>query len=525
MCLLSGNVPPASWQTMALTFAQQKLLSEQLVNSSTDSALGDVQILHQAKGLALHISEEPRERAALEQLVGQVGSELYAERGRGTRARHLARGALLLLADESRAEERSYDPVALLRFCLDEIVRADGDSRVLSRWRLTERDRKEAERIFEGFCDSPAHPDKELIEFASRVVGPTTVEPVLSARFHADVEFVAEALRSEASPDSAKRLARGALSYLAENNDAIRDDIGPVGFTDDRHILSAAAGLISPARRGANDLVDTLLERWPFLTRFETSHAEGLWAPSLTTLLTSAAVVFADTKRVAIVLPRTAGVALCQGVLLALGALASADEPKGPFRPRVGDFISPVDKTTPAEVEGYYDEDLRPCDARTAVLVALKYSPGARKPPVKRYTPVSDLSRYVRTSPPRKRDRVDLRDRASDVRLGPLETLFGRTRPVQTQRVGKRVVVVAPLQASRDALVGTTLLGRPLADAIPCGRIRFDEGTVPEMWSGNAPSDATLLTIVRNTAQAAILAERWRAEEVAVVAPVDEPQQ
>src|SRR5262249_59447340 len=66
-------------------------------------------------------------------------------------------------------------------------------------------------------------------------------------------------------PTDHRQIARAALSYVAEEHDAIPDCLGLMGFLDDYFIADLAVGLIAPGQSPWMNLIDAVVGAWPFL--------------------------------------------------------------------------------------------------------------------------------------------------------------------------------------------------------------------------------------------------------------------
>ena len=510
---------------MALTYSELHRMQQELIAAADADVRTDDELLKYATADARSMGD-----GVVDQLTARIGSRLHHHQGNEL-VRQLCRGVLSAML-QRREEARE-----LLTFAAELVQRASHASPFPASLGLPEQTTAKAREQFESYIARPAQIDTLTAEARKFVVeNESLAGGILFARFLADLEFLRKVVSDETNAEEARRAAAGALTYLVEARDAVVDTLGVVGILDDAYIAKFAAERIDPSRRAKAAFVDALLKQWSFLARLQLTFdpsdgASSPWSPSEFVLL-NLAVGFgpeAATKN-AIVLPSVSGLSVWLGVLAALGLLNdTAEEGAPPFRPRPGDFVAVAGHDDePIEVLGYFQPPGgRHADAASpenARLVKLRYPPRSKKSggaPVTEWCRVAFLDACVPTSPHGAR-RAALPRSAGDVDLGPLERVFGATRPLRFESTRRRIVVVSPLGVAREALEKTRLFGRPLIDLIPCGRVRPDEGYALEWWSTRRTDGLPVLTIVRDISEAAALVTRHGATpELSVVAPLD----
>jgi hypothetical protein len=97
-----------------------------------------------------------------------------------------------------------------------------------------------------------------------------------------------EVLEDQERPVEDKICARGALRYLLESDDAIKDELGLVGYLDDLFILQTAIELTSPQREPLIELLDQVVGIWPFLNMLTLDDGFGPRPASEFAILNSA---------------------------------------------------------------------------------------------------------------------------------------------------------------------------------------------------------------------------------------------
>lgn len=115
---------------------------------------------------------------------------------------------------------------------------------------LNTRDRELAEKLFRRFQDEPLDRDRPLIQAAREALHRPEVPQgeALFRRLSRSAEFLISVLESRDASEEDRAVARGGLSYLVLEDDAIDDRQGPIGYLDDAFVLETAVALLEPAR-------------------------------------------------------------------------------------------------------------------------------------------------------------------------------------------------------------------------------------------------------------------------------------
>lgn len=502
-----GRVPRG--EIVALSFAKAERLRDRLIRVSQDAAASDSDMLRSA------CLESPALRdPLLAQAIAQVAAHLHHPSS--PEVRHLARG-ILALALGFEVEPTLEDEVtALVEFALTLMDRAGTTSPATLY--LDEPSRGAALSLLERCCSASADDDARVQESASAYLESAgrLAEGMLFSRLLGDLSFLTDVLADPARPAAEKWLARGALVYFAEAKDAIDDDLGLVGKLDDAFVARFVAEQIDPERQARNLAIDGMLVRWPFLDNLRLTIDGADWAPSSITMLNLAIAFHGSSKRSALVVPRIGVLPSMLGTVAALGRLYDRSQQPEPFRPAVGSYVTPLGMKEQIQVLGYTDAQGQPTSPDQAVRVCLGYLPAGKGEAVRHSKLVSALDRYVLAPEPTRRRRTTLDDAKENLRLGPLERLFGVEHPVALDGPIGRVVVVARLGSAERLLTNLELHGVRLGDVLPTGR--FDAETRPASWSkcGGSP----LLLVARDLSEAAAAIERMDGD-IDVLAPLE----
>jgi hypothetical protein len=113
-----------------------------------------------------------------------------------------------------------------------------------------------------------------------------------------------------------RSLARGALSYLACEDDVIDDRLGLVGYLDDNFVVQTAVDLIEPGRVPSLDLLDSITEVWPFVNRCMLNESGAAYPLSEFLMVNSALSCDqlrpeGQTSQTALMLPRGSDLHVC----------------------------------------------------------------------------------------------------------------------------------------------------------------------------------------------------------------------
>lgn len=473
---------------MGINFARLHELRAQLVNASRESLATDEELIRLACA-----GSPPYAATTSSRVVARTVLYLYQD-GAG-QARELARGALLLAIGSALPEIEDDERNACLEAAVVEIETSAAGSSP-SRITLNEEVRGKALAIFDRLQTPGAHAysDDSLISsvetFSARV---PSAPGIPMSRFLDDLRFLAKVLGGTGRPTADRTLARAALAYFADQDDAIPDELGLVGLLDDAFIARTTADRIEPTRASTNAAMDLVLAKWPFLHRLRLDHAGQEWNPSTGTLLNLGAMLLpTQPVRSAIVVPTPGILALMLAMLAAFAQLYEDASVSRVFRPPPGTFVAPAgDERSKVEIAGYTDAQQQQVPSDLATYVQLTYRP-RRGEQINQFRPVEVLDRYVRVRAPTRLLRTELHDAADQTSLGALERLFGLDRPFRRPRSGGRIVAVAPYGVSEQLLSQLSLFGAPLIDVLPSGRTDAEGDLQP--WGAARGEPALLVT-------------------------------
>lgn len=293
-----------------------------------------------------------------------------------------------------------------------------------------------------------------------------------------------EVLADQERPVEDKICARGALRYLLEKDDAIKDELGLVGYLDDLFILQTAVELISPQREPLVELLDRVVGAWPFLNMLTLDDGSGPRPASEFTILNSAIscrkLRSVDMMNTLLIAPETGPMAVLIGFVSTLGLAHEAGARRlteESFNP--GQKVL-VDYEAVAIFEGFVAlEDGR----RMFKLRKNRTERGEKNLGTITYWPMSDLRRIVPADSKRDtRGNIDWTHRNKETAICGLEFLFNGPNRADVHSISKQVIVVMPTTLAADFCSQTLLYGQPIKDVVPIGQISAD-GESPKRWS------------------------------------------
>lgn len=289
-------------------------------------------------------------------------------------------------------------------------------------------------------------------------------------------------LQDPNSSQDDKICARGALRYFVEDDDAINDELGLIGYLDDLFILQTAIDLVSPVREPLIELLDHVVGIWPFLNMLTLDDGSGPRPASEFAILNSALscrkIQSGDAVNTMLIAPETGPIAILLGFVSTLGLAHEAG-----LRQLTEKSFAPgqkvlVDYEAVAEFDGFKDVNGR------RMFWLLKYNTSKGVTTRSRTSwPISDLYRLV----PVDRDRVVRgeikRGKRNEItELSGLSFLFNGPNKADVHAITKKVIVVMPTSAAADFCKSTMLYGQPIKDVIPVGQVSAD-GEETEQWS------------------------------------------
>lgn len=404
---------------------------------------------------------------------------------------HIARGGLLyVLLDEGAQVDRLrafglLDDAFVCNYAVHEIRRRLGEPATYTPPRLTDAERDRAETLFLEFIGEPTFGDAELVAAAKRTMESwgNLRHAGLLRRLRRDIEFLIGVVNDHRRCEEHKGYARGALSYLVCEDDAIDDRMGLIGFLDDSFIIHLAVDLIEPNREPWLELLDATIAAWPFLSNLLLDDGSGVSLPS-EYMIVSSALSCAELRTATsadstvLIVPSTGPTPYLLGVVATIGLIQSTGQRHvSGLEFRDGQKVL-VDYCAIAEFAGFGE-----CNGRRMFkLRQFRTERGERLERI-RYWPISDLGRLTpvdRSRVPRGSLSYDLSH--SDITLPGLEYLFGDDSVSHLSAVHKRIVVITPVALAQQFSKELSIHGWPLKDVLPMGHISPGAETV-RPWS------------------------------------------
>lgn len=350
---------------------------------------------------------------------------------------------------------------------------------------IKEEEKKLAEEIFENLslvegCD---------VELANQVQKnlsklKSLTECGFLRRLANNARTLVNVLQDVDRSDDDKICARGALRYFIEDNDAINNNLGLIGYLDDSFILQTAIDLVSPHREPLIELLDRIVGAWPFLNMLTLDDGSGPRAASEFTLINSALscrdLRAAEAINTMLIAPETGPIAILLGFVSTLGLAHEAG-----LRQLTENSFTPgqkvlVDYHAVANFEGF--EDLS--DGRRMFKIRKNRTERGEKGLGSiSYWPMSDLYRLVPVDHTRVTSgEIEWKKRNSETTIGGLQFLFNGPNKADIHAIKKKVIVVMPTNVAAEFCKSTYLYGQPIKDVIPIGQVSGD-GEAMEPWS------------------------------------------
>ncbi len=332
-------------------------------------------------------------------------------------------------------------------------------------------------------------------------------------RLATNASALVEVLGDQERPVEDKVCARGALRYLLEKDDAIKDELGLVGYLDDLFILQTAVELISPQREPLIELLDRVVGVWPFLNMLTLDDGSGPRPASEFAILNSALscrkLRSVDTMNTLLIAPETGPIALLIGFVSTLGLAHESGVRKlteESFNP--GQKVL-VDYEAVAIFEGF---DTLGDGRRMFKLRKNRTERGEKNLGSITYWPMSDLCRIVPVDSERDtRGNIDRTHRNKETALCGLEFLFNGPNRADVHAISKQVIVVMPTTLAADFCSKTLLYGQPIKEVVPIGQISAD-GESTERWTVRFGTQTPVLLIASDLDTACIYAQDHRDE-------------
>jgi len=383
------------------------------------------------------------------------------------------------------------DDVYILGLALHEIAELTGIPARYGAPGLTEEERALAETQLEHFVDDPLLPDGELVirarQFCEQIRN--LAETGCLGRMRRNIESMIGILDQPGTSD-AHAWSRGALSYLAYPADVIPDDLGLVGYLDDRHILDTAMAMIQPQPDPWLSILDETVQQWPFLnwlilsengTRYQASEflianaalALGRLAPAM------------EPLQAAIIVPNEGPLPALLSFISALGLVcAAAQREGGSLEFQKGQKVL-VDGTAVWIFDGYERINGR----EMFRLTQYRRGRGGGLP-TSRLWPVTELVRLRSTGEDRAvRGQIIYDMDSNPAPISAIDRLLHTKRPFQLGSMKQHLLSVANVTSTREIMRHLRLFGERLSDVLPMGSVTCD-GEIDiwsERWRGTSP--------------------------------------
>lgn len=385
---------------------------------------------------------------------------------------------------------------------------------------ITDQEQKLAEEIFERFALIEGC-DVELVDQATENLRELEglAECGFLKRLANNANGLIGVLQDVNRSEDEKTCARGALRYFVEDDDAINDDLGLIGYLDDLFILQLAIDLLSPLREPLIELMDHVVGVWPFLNMLTLDDGSGPRAASEFMILNSALscrdVRSADANNTMLIAPETGPIAILLGFISTLGLAHESGLRQLTEKSFVPSQKVLVDYEAVAEFDGFEDVNGR------RMFWLLKFSTSKGVTTRSRTSwPITDLYRLVPVDRQRVvRGEIDRGKRNKVTELSGLSFLFNGPNKADVHAISKKVIVVMPTTVAAEFCKSTLLYGQPIKDVVPVGQISAD-GEETEHWSTRFGSQEPVLLFASDLDVACSFAQDHRDEIELVIVDV-----
>ena len=328
-------------------------------------------------------------------------------------------------------------------------------------------------------------------------------------------------LQDSNRPEDERICARGALRYFVEDDDAISDNLGLVGYLDDVFILQTAVDLVSPLREPLIELLDQVFGVWPFLNMLTLDDGSGPRPASEFSILNFALscrdLRSSDTRNTILIAPETGPIAILLGFVTTLGLAHKAGR-----RRLTEESFTPgqkvlVDYDAVAEFDGF--EDLEG-GRRVFRLRTYRTECGIKRLGSIFSWPISDLHRLVPVDYTRTiRGEIERGKRNLTTDVSGLSFLFNGPHNADVHAIDKQVIVVMPTTLAAEFCNSTQLYGQTIRDVIPVGQVSAD-GESAKCWSTRFGKQKPILLFASDLDMARTYAEEHREKIELVIVDV-----
>ncbi|MCG8037115.1 MAG: DrmE family protein [Candidatus Thiodiazotropha taylori] len=366
-----------------------------------------------------------------------------------------------------------------------------------------------AEEILLNLADNNHEGDIELVDYISNFALSLGDDVAISEvnKFQRNIRKLVQVLSSgDAYTDEQKSWARGGLSYIRLNDDAIADDFGMIGLLDDMYIAAVAVRLIDPVLQSIEDVIHDLLNVWPFLRDLLLVYKDSEYTYSEFALINTAIICPALTKRKspnrsALILPNS-GVT---SFIIAYGAaLGAAYEAVG----SVSDVVS-LAKGQKVKVDNnavaIYDGVEKVCGEKYIRLKQYYINKGKKLE--KAYLIRAEQASRMCPAPDDAVPRGEIATTidSTEIIIGGTEALFHLPIPQQFTNILGRVWLISNVSLIHTLASEVHLYGHPLSGVLPMGHI-MRNGDVSR-WDTRFGTTECLLTTISDLDLAAEILE------------------
>lgn len=339
-------------------------------------------------------------------------------------------------------------------------------------------------------------------------------------RLAANARTLINVLLDSKRPEDERICARGALRYFVEDDDAISDDLGLVGYLDDVFILQIAVDLVSPLREPLIELLDQVVGIWPFLNMLTLDDGSGPRPASEFAILNFALscrdLRSSDTLNTVLIAPDTGPIAILLGFVTTLGLAHKAGR-----RRLTEESFTPgqkvlVDYDAVARFDGFADTE----DGRRMFWLMRYHETSGVETRLRTSWPISDLHRLVPVDHTRTiRGEIERGKRNLATEVSGLSFLFNGPHNADVHAIDKQVIVVMPTTLATEFCKSTQLYGQPIKDVIPVGQVSAD-GESEERWSTRFGIQKPILLFASDLDVARTYAEEHREKIELVIVDV-----
>lgn len=483
---------------MALTFAELGKLERLLI---TEGATHDASTELNVTADWLRSGKAPvRVREMLTRLAEA------ARKADNRMAAEIALGSLVYVRREFERDEGRC--LAVLRFAQQRVDSIESANVYWANVVLSADDEEDARALFEAAIGDTSYSTRELIETANKFANLHHGENSFFGRLSADLVLLVEVVESGESRESIE-IARAALTYFAEKADAISDDLGLVGLLDDAYVVQRAIEHICPNRACLTTYLEDRVRHWPFLRNLM-FDIDNRPTPISDYLLINCALLLdvldPETRSTVVLVDDVGPLPYLLGFVAALAQISKVVEAGGTVLER-GDRLMDRDGKGEVVFNRYFRQEGQTfviCDAQLATHAQVVHPARGRVTEVLQTIPVAELGNFRRTAigiDRRKRNVIKVN--VGDRKAGSLEQLFGTTTPIMLDPHSPVILVVAPIQKTKQICEDLKLFGAIARDVVPTGHLRRVEDAFEiEHWSKHGIGGEPMLWVVRSVDEA-----------------------